>query len=461
MSRNIAVIILDSVRKDFFDQRASRIKSLADVSVDRAYAPSSWSTPSHASMFTGELPSDHGVHTYQRSFKNIQHPLFHSGLPHQSLGVSANIFAGGSYGFDDSFDVFRDIGSACRYPRGIDPEEFDLRSGSYSNYLRFLTAMLSQPNTVESMKNVVGALLHTQWKRIPGPKLVDDSGRAVCRTAEHELLGIDEPWFLFVNFMDAHIPLQHFVGLNGSDHGNDWSWCSDQYDMWDLTTNNYPDYWSIRKSVYGAYLDYLDRLIAQFVSSLLESTASPTTVVVTADHGENHGEQSAGGMANHKSSLSEQLLHVPFEIINAPEPYTEPMALFTLLDLPEMVEDFVGGRCRVPTREIVPAEVMGMSAGPEPPEGLDSEYYDRTIRAAYRGNVKFVWDSLGNVERYEIDPSVSSEQTLSAEDVPLPEWAEKQFSAGIDEARRNACANREEYTVSRSVESRLERLGYK
>ena len=462
MPRNIAILVLDSVRKDLFDRRASRIQSMSEASFEHAYAPSSWSTPSHASMFTGELPSDHGVHTYQRSFEHIQSSLFTTELSHETLGVSANIFAGSSCGFDRSFDRFNDVNSAWRYPEGLDPQEFGVGSGSYADYAQFVLAALASTGLFDSLRNGIAGFLHTRWKQLPGPKLVDDSGRGVCRIAERTLSSAEEPWFLFANMMDAHIPLQHFVGLEKDIHLADWSWCSDEHDVWELIEGKYPEYWSIRESVYEAYIEYLDRIVAHFIGQMMTSTSNPTTVLITADHGENHGEQSAMGMTNHKSSLSEQLLHVPLEIINPPCDTPETPDRFTLLDLPELVRTLINDKWIVPSREVIPAEVMGMSAGPEPPEDADVAHYTRTIRAAYQGDTKFVWDSLGGVKRYEVDPSIPSNQTLIERGVSLPDWAKQPFSVEINEARRAAqvTGNRER-NISDAVESRLERLGYR
>jgi len=69
--RNIVFICLDTVRKDYFDKFSKRIKRLSDIDFDEAYAASSWSVPSHGTMLTGQLPSDHGVHTHNLDFGSI------------------------------------------------------------------------------------------------------------------------------------------------------------------------------------------------------------------------------------------------------------------------------------------------------------------------------------------------------------------------------------------------------
>jgi len=94
--RNIVLLCLDTVRKDFFDEYAPRLVDRADIVYDGCRAASSWSAPSHASMFTGQLPSEHGVHAYQRDFSVIdREDTFLGELPdYQALGASANVWAG-------------------------------------------------------------------------------------------------------------------------------------------------------------------------------------------------------------------------------------------------------------------------------------------------------------------------------------------------------------------------------
>lgn len=454
MRRNVALLVLDSVRKDFFDVYARRLRGMAGVSVEGARAPSSWSTPSHASMFVGDLPSEHGVHTYHRSFDETPaEAVFHTGLPHESVGVSANVYAGPAYGFDDYFDAFVDVQPNRRYPAGATPAEFDSAGA-------FVRRALRGPNRTASVLNGLTGVLHERWRDLPGPKLVDDTGAAVARVAASRLDDASEPWLLFANFMDAHIPLQHFRGLNGSLHGVDPSWSSDEYDVWELMEGDHPDYWNTRERVYAAYVDYLDRVVADFVETVREATDRPTTVVVTADHGENHGEASADGMANHKSSLSEQLLHVPLEVIDPPEAAAPVEGRCSLLDLPALLTAVARDEWAEIGRDVVPAELLGMSAGPEPPADFDRDYYERGIRAAYRGDVKVVWDSLGGAREYAVG-STPSDQTLVADDVDVPEWATDAFPTDLDravaDARSNSATDDE---VSDAVAARLDELGY-
>lgn len=450
MKRNIDLIVLDSVRKDFFDSWAKRIRERSDISIEQARAPS------HASMFTGELPHQHGVHTYHRSYSDLSYnSIFHTSLPHNTVGVSSNVFAGSHYDFDNFFDSFIDISPSQRYISGLNPGNFE------NSYVQFAMASLKNPNTVSSFLNAFAGLLHNYWKKFPTQKLVDDTGKAVLRNSVKEVSMTSEPWFLFVNFMDAHIPLQDFRGLKSQIHNVNSSWSSDCRDVWELMSGEYSEYRKKREGLYGAYIEYLDRILDNLIQKLEETTERPTTIIITADHGENHGEKSACGMANHKSSLSEQLLHVPLEIINPPKKAGYVEGLCSLLDIPNLVTAIANDNWYSLERDIVPAELMGMSAGPEPPNTLDHEYYNRGIRAVYNEDIKIVWDSLGNARKYLINKSNPSDQSLIEEGIELPNWAKDQYSTQIKKAVSTARSSSSSKDISDAVSSRLEELGYK
>jgi len=87
-------------------------------------------------------------------------------------------------------------------------------------------------------------------------------------------------------------------------------------------------------------------------------------------------------------------------------------------------------------QDVVSAEHMGMGAGEKPPE--DERYWDRAMRCVYQGNRKVVYDSLGNVEEYNIDVNRSCWQTSSKELDNVPEFVSDQFSENITEAKENA-----------------------
>lgn len=127
MMRNVALVVLDTVQTDVFRERASRLQSMADCSARRCYATSHYTLPSHASLFTGKLPSVHGVTSKNPTYTGLSRSdTLLVNLSHKSVGVTAN---GGFLSTDRGFDTFFDRlvsfnGSAVRFPSGLDPAEF-------------------------------------------------------------------------------------------------------------------------------------------------------------------------------------------------------------------------------------------------------------------------------------------------------------------------------------------------
>jgi len=157
--RNIVFICLDTVRKDYFDKFSKRIKRLSDIDFDEAYAASSWSVPSHGTMLTGQLPSDHGVHTHNLDFGSINQTVLDELEGYQRIGVSANGYANSNFNFDGYFDEFFEVYSGMDNLAGLNVRDFvnDLDDDlSITSYISFLKATLGHEQTIASLRN--GAL---------------------------------------------------------------------------------------------------------------------------------------------------------------------------------------------------------------------------------------------------------------------------------------------------------------
>lgn len=66
---NIILVVFDTLRLDALGCYGGKVKTpvidsfAADsVKFEGAVAPSSWTAPTHASLFSGKYPSDHGIH---------------------------------------------------------------------------------------------------------------------------------------------------------------------------------------------------------------------------------------------------------------------------------------------------------------------------------------------------------------------------------------------------------------
>lgn len=284
---NVLLIILDTVRARSLSlygyERATTpfLESLAreGTTFEWAFSTASWTLPSHASMFTGRFPTQHGADF--RSPLDGRYPVLaevmaargyrtggftanlvattrgfglHRGfgryedfrLTIKQLLLSTTIFQGTSFRkAEDALVVHRWIGGALR---AFLPPELE-------------SMYISPDNDPKSAHMVVASFL--DWRR-------QDANR---------------PYFAFLNFFDAHAPY--------------------------LAPPAY-DSMFVDRTVVGKYdrsIRYIDDQLRLLFDTLrARGELDRTIVVITADHGEQLGER---GMQGHANSLYEQVVHVP------------------------------------------------------------------------------------------------------------------------------------------------------
>jgi hypothetical protein len=208
MADNVVLIVLDTVRKDFFDEYAPRLQSLANASFEQCRSASSTSVPSHASLLTGRLPHQHGVHSFSPYHTDLERSdTFLGDLPdHRALGVSANAFAGSPFGFDEAFDEFTDISWTRRFPEGMDVKEFAMttEADGLAFYTDFLETALRRDHTLKTVANAGLAQLDVTLSRFPLPRLLDDGATTALNVARRQIDQSPEPAFRFGNLIGVY-----------------------------------------------------------------------------------------------------------------------------------------------------------------------------------------------------------------------------------------------------------------
>ncbi|MFC5366377.1 sulfatase-like hydrolase/transferase [Salinirubrum litoreum] len=488
--RNVVLICLDTVRKDFFDEHAPRIRARADRSYEQCRAASSWSIPSHASMMTGALPHQHGVHDHNRDFSGItESATFLADLPdHHTTGVSANVYASSGFGFDRMFDDFRDVSPDSRFPEGIHVGRFgyEHKGEGPKKFLSFAKACATHDHPIESFLNGAAVELDKALASLPVPKLLDEGASIIAREGVKTAESCPQPFFMFTNFMDAHAPLRHVRGYDRSLHDAPNTWSTADYDKWELNRDKAEglernrEHVENHRGLYRAAIDYLDRTVVEFIDDVQAATDHETTFVITADHGENLGFPADDYLVGHDSSLSEGLLHVPLYVVNAPEDAVSdeempdggtteggPGGDTTLvseyvshLQLGDLLVGLAHDEVPDVTRERIPAELIGSSIA-QPPE--NPEFWNRMLRCVYDGTEKIEWDSLGESSRVRLDPGRPCWQERVESDVGgvVEELESEFFDEEITAYKRRAeGAEGEGVDVDEATADRLADLGY-
>lgn len=278
--KNVILVVVDTMRADrmslygYERPTTPELEKFAAsaVTFDRAYSPSSWTRPSVASFFTGLYPSTHGCETkddaLDASHQTLAELFQESG--YTTVGFHTNGNIGEGFGFGQGFDRYEKIAPNASYPD--DHEIADAKA--------------------------VNAQVQ-RWLSEERP---------------------DEPWFLFVLYIDPHDPyLPHDEHWFGPPHEGEFYEGSRKH-LKKMDTTGGRTYRGDRKTISNLYdgeIAYVDSQLGQLFRTLDEEGLTDDTVVmVTSDHGEclwDHGEQRAHGRL-----LYEELIHVPL-IVRWPE----------------------------------------------------------------------------------------------------------------------------------------------
>jgi arylsulfatase A-like enzyme len=311
-----------------------------------AMTVSPWSVPAHASLFTGLLPGQHGAGRGVRGAGRLATPAPLDG------------------GFVTLAEALADTGYA--------------------------TAAISSNLLVAPHMNLVQGFRHVDVRRAtrslparPSPLLVRVQGllprwavadhvqawfpsafRPAAEIADAAIAWLErprpagQPYFLFLNFMDAHTPFVAHPGFR---------------DRWPGRSRHLPSFGlpaagevldgqraitaeeeAHLRALYDAGLSYLDHEVGRLLEFLdVRPDADRTLVIVTADHGEALGER---GRLGHDCILLQPVLHVPLLVryprapgpwSGIPQPATESRPIQTV-DLMPLVLAAAGQEPPIP-----------------------------------------------------------------------------------------------------------------
>lgn len=458
---NVILVVLDTVRGlttvPAHEALLPTMASLADegTEFDRVFTSAPWTLPSHASLLTGTYTSNHDTHG--------QNPVLDGSLTtlagvfsangYETRAVSNNTWISDEFGFDRGFDDFR---HAWR----TDTAEGGSRSPATS--------------------------IDDEWRtRVTAALRADDT---TDRALEWIARSTDRPFFLFLNYIDAHFkyaPPEEYVSGRlppGYDYARALDVLEDPraYDAGEVALTSTE--LAALRALYRGELAYLDANIGRLVDGLRANGMwDNTLLVVTSDHGENVGEH---GLVGHQYGLFDTLLHVPLVIaggsFDAVDSGTDRPV--QLLDLPTTLLDEVeidapGYRSQSQGRSFHPEStephrdhVMSEYISPQPdidtmrnrygdlPPRLDSLDQRLPLRAVRTDRWKLVAGADGSRSLYDLasDPSETADvakrhtETIDRLDAALTEWLES-----LDPSLSDSST-----TISAESEERLRNLGY-
>lgn len=319
---NLILIVLDTVRADHLDlfgyQRetmprlAARAHTDFDV-VRTVHAPSSWTLPSHASLFTGVYPWVHGAHyprTVAASENTNSHPL-RSDIPtlaetmsaagYQTAGIVANYGVLSGYGMDRGFTRYH-----AEPGPGLLAEDLLWLYRSFRGD-RYKPAMFLRGRLPEAFaRRTVAFDRFSPWAR-RAPDIREEASDWLDKRGP-------APFFLFLNFMDAHAAYRPVEEDDGYFEEAPAGVTSDTFDEDALRMRNGgapPPADRVRYYMgqYDAEMRNLDRVLDSFLDELIErGLFDDSMIVITSDHGEEFLEH---GILEHGEALYDTLIRVP------------------------------------------------------------------------------------------------------------------------------------------------------
>jgi arylsulfatase A-like enzyme len=306
---HVVIVVIDTLRADRVGvERGGQsltpfLDSLADRAVvyRNAYAPSPWTNPSVASLWTSRFPSQHGIVWFDTVLSESEETLAEILREHgyTTAGFVANPLLRAKHGFDQGFDVLRTLGAQ----KGADG-----KAEIYASAEKVNEAALSWLDGLGGMGGDV------------------------------------PPFFLYVHYMEPHYPFDPAPDDLDRVLGGRPRPALGRINEALQNQDSAPIDEGLLQSVLDAYdaevMGVDARLESLFLSLEERHVLSRAIVVVTADHGEELLEH---GYIGHHQALYEESIRVPLLIL-APEMEgpAETTTDVSLLDVAPTVLDLAG-----------------------------------------------------------------------------------------------------------------------
>jgi len=374
---NIILITLDTTRRDRLGcygyelPISPNLDALAAESVlyTKAIAPSNWTLPSHASLFTGKFTTSHGARF------DADGPL---------------CLAGNLAGDQEFWSRFR--------ARGLGADQLTL------------AAILKQAGYATGavaagpwLKRAFG--LHRGFDYYDDTLISTSNGRVASQVTPAALSWVEQArrreFFLFINYFDPHIPYSPPEDFA-------YRFVSEEVKLSKLD----PDRMTVTDGsvLYDAEMLYMDHYVGLLLDGLRRLDVYDNTwIIVVSDHGEMFGEH---GRVCHGHRLYQEEIHVPLFM---KYPYGEMPPGRT--DVPVQLTDILPiilHRLQMP----IPEGIQG-GTPPEIGHPIIAEIYpleflsdDGDTRVIFDGDFKFVWNSKGDHALYNVADDPQEEVNL-------------------------------------------------
>ncbi len=427
-AKSIILITLDTVRADHMSVYGYELPTTPQLErfaegatlFTHAHAAAPWTLPSHASLMTGLYPFEHGARTYDLE-----------------EGAKSNV-----QGLDSTYLTLADAFSRSGY-----------RTAGIASNMAYLSEHFRINQGFE----------HYEVK----PGRVDEVNRRALEWIDEQQ---GAPFFLFLNYMDAHGPYNSGPSANFSDLG-------EVVPSNDIVRGLYPiicgsaalipaDKIQNLLAQYDRSLANLDIGLGQLFDALRERKLfDPSLIVITSDHGEYFGEHR---LIAHSKDVYEGAMGIPL-LVKAPGQKSAVLdsELISHVHIPGLIlehapllaldgAELAPLRCHWPRAAILGENYYSRMLDLKSSWG---KRFERVRRAIYVGSYKYIESSDGQHELYDLATDPMEQLNLIESQ---PERASKMSAilrakGTIDS---NASANAEDIEVDEEVLDDLKALGY-
>ena len=308
---NVVFISVDTLRADHLGcyghlrDTSPNLDGLASQGVrfTNAFAQSSWTLPSHMSMFTSQYPHVHAVQNAGRSLRDSATTLAEvmAGAGYHTAAFVSWVYVAKKYGFGQGFNEFTEL---------LPPAHLVDSSSRWST-------------KAEEVTDVVA-----RWLR----------------------RGHDQPFFLFVHYFDPHINYQppppydtmFDPGYTGSAKGT-FQWLQ-RYIKGVHHQPNVIDPRDVEhvKALYDGEIRYTDTHLQRLFDAIDATVGlDQCLLILTSDHGEEFNEH--GSMEGHQWTLYDEIIRVPliFRLPGAVRAGAVVESPVELIDVPTTILDFL------------------------------------------------------------------------------------------------------------------------
>lgn len=458
---NIVLIVLDTARAmnfscyGYYRETSPNIDKLSEKGIlfENTITPAPWTLPAHASLLTGTYPLRHSLNSTGSVLGNdlILLPEVLRNKGYQTIGIANNCYIGKMSRLNKGFRVFEEPEEKFKHTRPV--------------ILR------------KTLRKLFGKWCNEKYEI--GATRTNELAKTYIRQ-----ISKNEPYFIFLNLMDAHLPylcpkkfrymfLSKDIDVNRLKKVNQdvWLYLAGKVEM---TREDF----SILESLYDAQIRYLDYIVGNFIDFLRKSGYLDNTFLfIMSDHGENLGEHNLMG---HVHNLYDTVLRIPL-IVYYPGIITPGKRInkqVSLMDIFPTILEVLDIRDEKLDNQIQGNSLFNVINGEEGNSCLIAEYpipqlepfkrkvpefdyskFNRGLRAIRTDEFKYIWSSNGKDEFYDLtrDPGENSNlinnglEKIEELKMELKKWVEK---------NEQQVLSPKEKEIDESIAKRLKALGY-